>query len=131
MVLFLTPMFILVIIAPFQPGSMDISHSLGMVSIGLVILAIPVYFLSIISRMKHIHFSEFGFYFKGKIVRWADIEKITIFRGNSARFTIKYFEENKIRKVFGSLFLFNRGRIIKTLKEIAREKNISISNWWI
>ena len=129
--LFLAPMFISVIIAPFQPEFVDVSKSIGMLLVGLTIMLIPIHLITIICRMPPIYICETGFHFYNMTIRWKEVEKITLFLGNSARFTIKYNIDNKHKKVFGSLFLFNRGAIIDTLESTAKEHNILISRWWL
>ncbi|WPD22954.1 MAG: hypothetical protein SD837_00025 [Candidatus Electrothrix scaldis] len=130
-ILFLTPMFVSMIIALFQPETLDSSKILGMILIGLILLLLPIHLLSIVFRIKHIHTCKTGLYFNGQSATWNEINNIKIFLGNSGRFTVEYNAGNKSNKVFGSLLTFKRKAIIKTLQKIATENNIPISKWWL
>jgi hypothetical protein len=94
-------------------------------------MLIPIYFISIIYRMKHIYITDSGFYIKDEILPWKDIEKIKLFLGNSGRFTIVYNKNGKRHKIFGAHFIFSRESIIFKLKNIAETHNIPISKYWI
>ena len=127
---FVGMMFISIIIAPFRPEPIDLSQLPGAFLLGITIMLFPLYLLSIICRMPQIYISDSGFYFHNQKIPWKEVEKITIFLGNSVRFTIKYQIENKQKKVFGAL-LFNRNNIVDALQGIAKEQSIPLSKWWI
>ncbi|MCF6247122.1 MAG: hypothetical protein L3J69_07150 [Desulfobacula sp.] len=128
--LFFAPFFLSLIIALFGTEPIDSSRVGGLLTVSLIILAVPIYMTSIVCRMKQISISNFGFHFCGKTVYWKEIEKITFFTGNSRQFTIKYTKDNQQKKVFGSLF-FERKKIIQNLKYIAEKHSIPISKWWL
>jgi hypothetical protein len=131
---FIIPMYIAIIIAPFQPEPVDWSDLIGLSLMGLIFLFIPIYLLSIIFRMRHIYIIDSGLYFKSQTFPWKDIEKIKHPIVDSGKFTIVYKKNNKRKKVFGALFLFGffgSTPVIYKLYNIAEKQNIPIlKTWW-
>lgn len=129
--LFFVPFFISLITSLFSPEPIDYSRILGLLSVSLVMLVLPIILITIIYRTKPISISEMGFHFCGRIVDWKKVKKITIFTGNSRRFAITYIDGNQQKKVFGSLLYSDKKRTIQTLNNIAKEHKITISKLWL
>jgi len=129
--LFVSAVLISFIIAPVKTEPFNHSMSVGLPIAGFVILLLPIFMASIVIRIRHIVFDHTGIHFGEKTVNWRNIDRITIFSGNSSRFTIQYSIGNKNRKVFGALPLFKKTDMINKLYKISKDYSVPVKKWWI